>query len=89
MDDEDEDVILNSVLSCVAEKALVPRCKPETVVYCPTMDLVALVAEDQQLHVFRLNGQRVFSTSFKNGKDENQNIHFLSWKPNGSLCARS
>ena len=86
-DDEDDDIHRAVTLSCVAEKALVPRCRPETVVYCPTMDLVALVAEDHHLHVFRLNGQRVCSAACKNEKGEVQKIRHLVWKPNGQkMC---
>ena len=51
-------------LIAVAEKILPAKCKPQTLAYCPTMDLIALAADDKQLHVFRLNGQRVFGGSF-------------------------
>lgn len=53
------------LLSLVAEKSLPTKCKPNLLTYCPTMDLIALVsAQDEQLSVYRLNGQRVFGGSF-------------------------
>lgn len=53
------------LLSLVAEKSLPTKCKPNLLTYCPTMDLIALVsARDEQLSVYRLNGQRVFGGSF-------------------------
>ncbi|KAL1998390.1 hypothetical protein VTN02DRAFT_6293 [Thermoascus thermophilus] len=85
-------------LTAVAEKTLpaTTRCRPGrgTLAYCPTMDLIALAAEDGQLHVFRLNGQRVFGGSFggdpssyleggegdEKGKGE---LRALRWKNNG------
>lgn len=54
------------LLSLVAEKSLSTKCKPNLLTYCPTMDLIALVsAQDEQLSVYRLNGQRVFGGSFR------------------------
>ena len=61
------------------------------------MDLVALAADDKQLHVFRLNGQRVFGGSFageeyldegaggKEGeeKEEKDVMRAVKWKNDG------
>lgn len=47
-------------LTPVGEKSLPAKCKPSTLAYCPSMDLIALATEDEELRVFRLNGQRVF-----------------------------
>lgn len=82
-------------LTAVAEKTLQPtKCKPGgsgTLAYCPTMDLIALAAEDEQLHVFRLNGQRVFGGSFggdpyldEDAKEKGE-IRAMKWKNNGML----
>ena len=54
-------------LTIVAEKLLNVKCKPRTLAYCPTMDLVALASEDDQVSVYRLNGQRVFGAGYGNG----------------------
>ncbi|KAL8953097.1 MAG: hypothetical protein Q9222_001035 [Ikaeria aurantiellina] len=54
------------------------------VAYCPTMELLALGAADEQAHVFRLNGQRVFGVSRKGSPDK---IIALKWKPDGSALA--
>lgn len=70
-----------AMLSSVAEKAIQQKIKPQTLAYCPTMDLVALVTEDEDLHVFRLNGQRVFGASYG---DAGVQVSRLRWKPNGS-----
>ncbi|EAW07261.1 putative anaphase-promoting complex component Cut20/Apc4 [Aspergillus clavatus NRRL 1] len=79
-------------LTPVGEKLLPAKCKADTLTYCPTMDLIALTTEDEELHVFRLNGQRVFGGSFKGdpylGEDEaDGEIRALKWKDNGNLLA--
>ena len=67
------------MLELRAEKVLPTAIRPELLACCPTMDLIALVTVDEQLHVFRFNGQKVFSvTSRKVAR-----ITQLKWKPNG------
>lgn len=68
-------------LRMLAEKALSSPINPRSMAYCPTMDLLALVTVDEQVHVFRRNGQRVFGVS---GKDSAGNIADLKWKPDGT-----
>ena len=67
-------------LNMLTEKVLPQAIKPGLVAYCPTMDLLALVTVDEHMHVFRLNGQRVFGVS---GKKDECRIIQLQWKPNG------
>ncbi|KAJ9314359.1 hypothetical protein DTO271D3_5336 [Paecilomyces variotii] len=86
-------------LTAVAEKTLPAKCKPDSLVYCPTMDLVALASQDEQLHVFRLNGQKVFGGSFRGGdayfdydddedeEDGKGEVRRLKWKDDGHLLA--
>ncbi|PGH12046.1 hypothetical protein AJ80_06865 [Polytolypa hystricis UAMH7299] len=87
-------------LVCVAEKTLPSKCKPRTLTYCPSMDLVALATEDEQVHVFRLNGQRVFGgvygavagggsgSGHGNGSGSGSVVvRGLRWKGNGHLLA--
>lgn len=74
----------------VGEKLLPAKCKPGTLTYCPTMDLIALVTEDDELHAFRLNGQKVLGGSFKGDPyldedDGRGEIRALMWKDNGAL----
>lgn len=74
----------------VGEKLLPAKCKPGTLTYCPTMDLIALVTEDDELHVFRLNGQKVVGGSFKGDPyldedDGRGEIRALRWKNNGAF----
>ncbi|CDM38272.1 hypothetical protein DTO013E5_8695 [Penicillium roqueforti] len=79
-------------LTPVGEKSLPAKCKPQAMAYCPTMDLIALATEDEELRVFRLNGQRVFGGSFGGdpylGEDEEDGeIRGMAWKGNGRLLA--
>ncbi|KAF7628614.1 putative anaphase-promoting complex component Cut20/Apc4 [Aspergillus flavus] len=79
-------------LTPVAEKSLPAKCKTTTLKYCPTMDLISLVTEDDELRVFRLNGQKVFGGSFKGDPyldedDGGGEIRKLMWKNNGHLLA--
>ncbi|CAP79181.1 Pc06g01880 [Penicillium rubens Wisconsin 54-1255] len=79
-------------LTPVGEKSLPAKCKAQSVAYCPTMDLIALATEDEELRVFRLNGQRVFGGSFGGdpylGEDEEDGeIRGMAWKGNGHLLA--
>ncbi|KAE8377835.1 putative anaphase-promoting complex component Cut20/Apc4 [Aspergillus bertholletiae] len=79
-------------LTPVAEKSLPAKCKATSLQYCPTMDLISLVTEDDELRVFRLNGQRVFGGSFKGDPyldedDGGGEIRNLRWKNNGHLLA--
>ena len=72
----------------VGDKSLPAKCKPELLTYCPTMDLIALVTEDDELRVFRLNGQKVFGGSFKGDPylDEDEGhgeIRGVRWKGSG------
>ncbi|KAI9373101.1 anaphase-promoting complex, cyclosome, subunit 4-domain-containing protein [Aspergillus egyptiacus] len=79
-------------LTPVGEKSLPAKCKAEMLTYCPTMDLIALVTEDEELRVFRINGQKVFGGSFKGDPyldedDGSGEIQVLRWKRNGHLLA--
>lgn len=79
-------------LTPVGEKSLPTKCKPNVLAYCPSMDLIALATEDDELRVFRLNGQNVFGGSFGGdpylGEDEEDGeIRALAWKGNG-MCSR-
>lgn len=65
----------------VGKKTIPEVCKARTLAYCPTMDLVALATENRNLHVFRLNGQRVFGASCE---DNDFDIAWVRWKPNGT-----
>lgn len=69
-----------SALTMMAEKVVQPAIDPKHLAYCPTMDLVAFATVDGQVHVHRLNGQKVFAAS---GKHSMGNIRNIKWKPNG------
>ncbi|QGA15092.1 hypothetical protein EYB26_002748 [Talaromyces marneffei] len=78
-------------LTSVAEKTLPSKCKDGSLLtYCPTMDLIALATEDEQLYVFRLNGQEVLSADLAGDPylDEVKGeIRGVRWKNDGRLLA--
>ncbi|RAL16856.1 putative anaphase-promoting complex component Cut20/Apc4 [Aspergillus homomorphus CBS 101889] len=79
-------------LTPVGEKSLPAKCKAGALAYCPTMDLIAVVTEDDELRVCRLNGQKVFGGSYKGDPylDEDEGggeIRGLKWKNTGHLLA--
>jgi hypothetical protein len=71
-----------SSLELLGEKNLPQAADPGLVTYCPSMDLIALGTTDQQVLVYRLNGQRVYGAAQKIGK---LTIESIKWKPNGML----
>lgn len=76
-------------LTSVAEKTLPSKCKDGSLLtYCPTMDLIALATEDEQLYVYRLNGQEVLSADLAGDPylDEVKGeIRGVRWKNDGNL----
>ncbi|KAK2751007.1 hypothetical protein FQN57_000082 [Myotisia sp. PD_48] len=83
-------------LIAIAEKTLPEKCKPGTLAYCPTMDLVAVAMEDNHVHVFRLNGQYVFggmygdtSNSFDASTSTGNELSVVDvkWKNSGRFLA--
>lgn len=80
MDESDDEPAL---LNLLAEKITPQPVSNDQLAYCPTMDLVAVGTRDDQVHVFRLNGQRVFGAAYG---QESLKIRQLYWKPNGEFC---
>ncbi|PGH35384.1 anaphase-promoting complex subunit 4 [[Emmonsia] crescens] len=77
-------------LASVAEKTLASKCKPGSMAYCPTMDLVALTTVDERVDVFRLNGQRVFGGVYGEGGrggGGGGEVRRIKWKGSGHLLA--
>ena len=64
----------------LAEKLVQPAVNPHYLAYCPTMDLIALGSIDEHVHVYRLNGQKVFGITNKNST---RKLRQIKWKPNG------
>jgi len=73
------------MLNMLAEKIVQPAINPAHLAYCPTMDLIASATIDDQVSVYRLNGQRVFGVSSKSGPGK---ITGIQWKPNGRSAPR-
>ncbi|KAH8589995.1 anaphase-promoting complex, cyclosome, subunit 4-domain-containing protein [Bisporella sp. PMI_857] len=72
-------------LELLSEKTLPQPANDQLLKYCPSMDLVALGSIDQQVLIYRLNGQRVYGATQKAGTLRVQSIR---WKPNaGQLLA--
>ncbi|MCJ1402966.1 hypothetical protein MMC11_006188 [Xylographa trunciseda] len=84
VDSEFEDPPLG--LNLLAEKIVHLPIKIDNLAYCPTMDLIALATVDEHVHVYRLNGQRVFAVS---NRKPDCSVRQLRWKPNGQILAIS
>ncbi|KAF1844126.1 uncharacterized protein K460DRAFT_343122 [Cucurbitaria berberidis CBS 394.84] len=69
-----------------AEKILLHPIHPHLISYCPTMDLIAVVTDEENLDVYRINGQRAFGLKRKN---EDINVDALQWEFNGKSIAVS
>jgi anaphase-promoting complex subunit 4 len=54
----------------------------ESLAYCPSMELLALGSKDQQVLIYRLNGQRVYGATQKGTA---LTVDRISWKPNGRV----
>lgn len=63
-----------------AEKALPQPVHPRLISYCPTMDLVAVITQEETLDVYRLNGQRAFGLKRKTFESK---VDSICWKFNG------
>jgi hypothetical protein len=69
-----------------AEKILLHPIHPHLITYCPTMDLIALVTDEENLDVYRINGQRAFGLK---RKSEDVIVDALQWEFNGKSIAVS
>jgi anaphase-promoting complex subunit 4 len=67
-------------LEVLSEKTLHSTASPDLVAYSPSMDLVAFGTTDQQVLIYRLNGQRVYGAA---QKTSGLNVESIAWKPNG------
>lgn len=70
-----------SKLDILGEKTLHQTADPRLLTYCPSMDLVAVTSTDQQVLIYRLNGQRVYGAA---QKGSSLKVESIRWKPNGS-----
>ncbi|KAM0799702.1 anaphase-promoting complex, cyclosome, subunit 4-domain-containing protein [Usnea florida] len=68
----------------LAEKLVQPAINPKHLAYCPTMDMIALASVDEHIHVYRLNGQKVFGIINKQSANK---VNQIKWKPNGQSLA--
>jgi len=63
-----------------AEKVLPSIIRPHLIACCPTMDLVAVVTQEEQLDVYRFGGQRAFGLK---RRSPGASIDTICWKFNG------
>ena len=68
------------MLFALGDKLLPSRVKDGIFALCPTMDLIALANNDDQVQVFRINGEQVFGIPKKRPEAQ---VTRLKWKPNG------
>ena len=69
-----------------SEKILLHAIHPHLIEYCPTMDLIAVVTAEENLDVYRINGQRAFGLK---RKSEDVSIDTIKWEFNGKSIAVS
>ncbi|KAJ4988520.1 anaphase-promoting complex component Cut20/Apc4 [Stagonosporopsis vannaccii] len=69
-----------------AEKVLLHPVHPHLIAYCPTMDLVAVVTTEENLDVYRINGQRAFGLKRKR---DDLVVDTIKWEFNGKSIAVS
>ena len=69
-----------------AEKILLHPIYPTLIAYCPSMDLIAVVTDEENLDVYRINGQRAFGLKRKN---DDVTVDALQWEFNGKNIAVS
>lgn len=69
-----------------AEKILLHPVHANLISYCPTMDLIALVTDEENLDVYRINGQRAFGVKRKRG---DLRVDAIQWEENGKRIAIS
>lgn len=69
-----------------AEKILLRRIHPHLIACCPTMDLIAVVTDEENLDVYRINGQRAFGLRRKN---DDVAVDMIKWEFNGKSIAVS
>lgn len=74
-----------AMLNMLAEKLVQPAVNSRHLAYCPTMDMIALATVDEKVHVFRLNGQKIFSVS---AKQSTAKVNYVKWKPNGKCNSK-
>jgi anaphase-promoting complex subunit 4 len=67
-----------------AEKILLHPIHTNLISYCPTMDLIALVTDEENLDVYRINGQRAFGLK---RKSEDEKVEAVAWQGNGASVA--
>ncbi|KAI4174012.1 MAG: hypothetical protein LQ343_002575 [Gyalolechia ehrenbergii] len=80
----EEEEVGEASLTMLAERTLQSPINLKHLAYCPTMSLLALATDDEQVHVFRTNGQRVFGITRKNPASK---ITGIKWKPDGQSLA--
>lgn len=69
------------------EKTHAAPIKKDLVSWCPTMDLVAMVTDSDEVSIYRLNGQRVWATSPQAAYSHHSATSSLTFRPDGKVLA--
>lgn len=72
---------IETELLTIGEKTLPQAADPCLMAYCPSMELLAIGISDNQVLIYRLNGQKVHSVT---RKGQSFKVESLVWKPNGN-----
>ncbi len=67
-------------LQVIGEKALHQPANPSLLAYSPSMELLAQGSTDDQVLIYRLNGQRVYGATLKGSKLQ---VNKIGWKSDG------
>jgi anaphase-promoting complex subunit 4 len=70
------------ILKSLGEKSLSEAVVSDVLSHCPSMELVVLGTLDQQVQIYRLNGQQIYASNQRRG---NLKVDCVCWKPDGML----
>ena len=71
-------------LKLLAGKILSQPARAGLIEYCPTMDLVAVVTDEEHLEVYRVRGgQRAFNLKRRGSLQSSTRVDAIRWKYNG------
>lgn len=73
--------------STLYEKVNATPIKRDLLSWCPTMDLVAFIADSGEITLNRLSGQRVWTTTVILARNMQASPSSLAWRPDGKVLA--
>lgn len=70
------------------EKSLPYNACPELAAWSPQLDLLAVVAESNNVLLYRMNGERVWGVTVRKEAGSDDCVKKLRWRPDGSRASR-